>query len=277
MKTAVLIQSHNNSNYICNLARIFYDIRFYVHIDKKNSIDYDTILESNIENITLIKDRINVFWGGASQIYATLNLLKEAIKNPKNEYFHLMSGECLPLKDFKLMEQEWSKNPDINYIESHLDKKNEWRLKVRVPHADTKYLRTFLGKVFNKILKFSTYIYKSTNFNENYFYFGSQWFSINRNLAEKFIDKKNDSYFRNFENITCADEHAFQILARMESEPANISDNNKRFIIFKKKSSPEYLTEETLLNIDRNNYWFARKVKEKTLISQIKKLRKNNE
>lgn len=277
MKTAVLIQSHNNSNYICNLARIFYDVRFYIHIDKKNSIDFNFILESNIQNIILIKDRVNVFWGGASQIYATLNLLNEAMKNPENEYFHLMSGECLPLKDFKLIEQEWSENPNINYIESHLDKKNEWRLKVRVPHSDTKYLRTFIGKAFNKILKFSTYIYKSTDFDENYFYFGSQWFSINRSLAKKFIDKKNESYFRNFKNITCADEHAFQILARIEDKSTNISDNNKRFIMFKKKSSPEYLTEKNLLNIDKNSYWFARKVKEEILISHIKTLRNNNE
>ncbi|MTC70992.1 conjugal transfer protein [Providencia sp. wls1914] len=275
MKTAVLIQSHNNSRYICKLAEYFPSIRFYIHIDRKNTHDFNFIKEKKLSNIFLIEERINVFWGGVSQIKATLLLLNEAEKNKENHYFHLMSGECLPLTSFYEMEKEWDKTPHINFIESHIDNNNSWRLKVRVPHSDTKYLRTFIGKAFNKMLKYSTYIKKTTSFSNDEFYFGSQWFSITRNLVSHIVSADNEHFFDSFKNITCADEHAFQILSRRIEEPCNIADNNKRFIHFKKKSSPEYLNESTLLKLDNNKYWFARKVKEDVTLDYLDRLKNN--
>ncbi len=273
MKTAVLIQSHNNSKYICKLAKCFPSIRFYVHIDKKNIFDFDFIKNNKESNVILLNNRVNVFWGGVSQIKATLILLNEAIKNNENHYFHLMSGECLPLKDFSSIEKEWDKKPNINFIESHIDSKNSWRLKVKVPHSDTKYLRTFSGKVINKLLKFSTYLLQTTSFNKNEFYFGSQWFSINRKLANNIIDANNEGYFEKFKYITCADEHAIQILCRRIETPKNIADDNKRFILFKNKASPEYLSENTISSLRVKDFWFARKIKENILLSQLERFK----
>ena len=42
----------------------------------------------------------NVKWGGMSQVRAIKNLVKEALKDPLNEWFCLMSESCIPLHPF---------------------------------------------------------------------------------------------------------------------------------------------------------------------------------
>lgn len=49
------------------------------------------------ENIILLKNRVNVHWGGFSQVRATLLLLQEAIKRPF-DYAALISGKDYPVK-----------------------------------------------------------------------------------------------------------------------------------------------------------------------------------
>ncbi len=271
LKTAVLIQSHNNAKYICTLAIKNPQIRFYVHIDQKHQSVFDEIQKKDINNILLLHNRIKVYWGGSSQIYATLNLMKEALKEPRNIYFHLISGECYPLKDFLDIEKEWDTFPEMNYIESNKKIEYNWRLKTLVPHANTNYLRTFLGRVINKILKLFSFFITTSKIDKNYFFFGSQWFSLNRTTINKIIEVHNaSSFFFNFKYITCADEHAFQIFVR-KYKIQNISNNNKRYIVFKNNSSPIYLTENEIRNLKNSEYWFARKVKCEMAISLLNK------
>ncbi|WP_225902397.1 beta-1,6-N-acetylglucosaminyltransferase [Escherichia coli] len=268
METAVLIQTHNNAKYISTLAKRNPSVRFYVHVDNKTPLTYKEIEKNNISNLYLIKNRVDVYWGGSSQLIATLRLMMEAIKDSNNKYFHLISGECLPLKSFADIEAEWKLTPDTNYIESHRDPTYDWRLKALYFHTDTKYLRTPLGRVITKILKFSTIFFTTSKIDKNYYFVGSQWFSVTRSTINKFISiYTSTSFFSHFKYTTCADEHAFQILVRMYGID-NIADNNKRLIMFTDKSSPIYLSEKILQkNIEASNFWFARKVNEDLAIS----------
>ncbi|WP_318837254.1 MULTISPECIES: beta-1,6-N-acetylglucosaminyltransferase [unclassified Providencia] len=270
MKTAVLIQTHKNSKYLCILAKKNPTIRFYIHVDKKSPLIYEEIKSQNIPNITLLEDRIDVYWGGYSQVAATLKLLTTALLEPNNKYFHFLSSECYPLKRFNEIEEEWNITPQNNYIESHLNKSNDWRLKVLIPHVDTHFFRSFLGRVLNKLIKLSSFIVHNSKIPKDNFYFGSSWFSINRDLAQSIIDINNSTtFFHDFKKITCSDEHAFQILVR-KFNIQGITDDNKRFVIFKGKANPEYLTIQQIKEVqEKNNYWFIRKVDEKTSLSLL--------
>ncbi|HHG8608515.1 TPA: beta-1,6-N-acetylglucosaminyltransferase, partial [Morganella morganii] len=87
METAVLIQTHNNAKYISTLAKRNPSVRFYVHVDNKTPLTYKEIEKNNISNLYLIKNRVDVYWGGSSQLIATLRLMMEAIKDSNNKYF----------------------------------------------------------------------------------------------------------------------------------------------------------------------------------------------
>lgn len=266
-----MIQAHKNSKYICLLAKKNPDVNFYIHVDKKSQQTFDEISIQNISNVTLLKERINVYWGGYSQVIATLKLLNSALKNPNNQYFHFISGECFPIKSFNEIEQEWNISPENNYIESYFHKKNNWRLKVSMPHTDTIFFRTFLGKVLNKTIKLSSYILKTSKIPTKNYYYGSSWFSINKELAKFIINISHSTdFFDTFKRTPCCDEHALQILVR-NFNIKNIVNNNKRFVIFNGKANPEYVSIQKVYEIKKlQDYWFIRKLDEDLLLFLLK-------
>ncbi|WP_435952991.1 beta-1,6-N-acetylglucosaminyltransferase [Dryocola sp. BD626] len=270
--TAVLIQTHNNASYISLLAKLNPDVSFYVHVDLKCDDIFHEIKKTSCENIFLLEDRVSVYWGGYSQIVATLKLLHMALIKSNASYYHLMSGECFPLIPFSQMEKIWGCTPTVNFIESHKRPDNEWRMRTWLPFVDTKHMRTFPGRVIKKTLRFISNIVKTSNITDDIFY-GSQWFSINRELCQKIVHVyQNQDFFNKFSSVTCSDEHAIQMLVR-KFDNADIADNNKRYIFFEDgASSPNYLDEDkiNMLRRDFNSeYWFVRKVHEVDMINQL--------
>lgn len=259
MKTAVLIQAHSNVEHFINLFNKNKNVNFYIHIDKKNKAINEKVKAWVFDNVFIVIEPVNVYWGGYSQLLATLSLIKLAHNDPENNYFHLISGECVPLINFKMMEEEWRRDGNGLYLESRIRSEVDWRLNIKSPHSDTPLLRTFIGRVFNRFLKFLGNRIKFTKFNKEDYAFGSQWFSFTRHHASLILENESDKYFYDYKKIACADEHAFQMLFKKLKEK---STSNKRYILFNDgKSSPEYLEFPDLINARDNGFWFARKVK----------------
>lgn len=99
-KHAYLIIAHNEYEILKKLIKVLDDERndIYIHIDKKSKSfkKLKTELVSCYSNIFFTK-RINVTWGGDSQIKCELLLLEEAFKIGY-EYYHLISGVDFPNK-----------------------------------------------------------------------------------------------------------------------------------------------------------------------------------
>ncbi len=66
----------------------------YSHIKTINSPNIPDFIKK-----TCVKT-VKTKWCGVSLVNAFLNMLKEALKDPENEYFVLLSGECIPLYTF---------------------------------------------------------------------------------------------------------------------------------------------------------------------------------
>ncbi|WP_248791967.1 beta-1,6-N-acetylglucosaminyltransferase [Escherichia coli] len=271
--TVVMILAHRNINYILQLAEANPDVYFIIHYDKKIDLKFDQMELGKLANLHIIEDRIAVFWAGFSQTKATLKLIDVALNNTSAKYFHLMSAECFPLISFGAMEKEWAKNPDANYIESHIRDDNAWRVKTWMPHADSIHMRTFWGRVLKRILRIGSKFINTSGISSQPYY-GSQWFSISRTLAEKIVEiDKTTNYFNKFSRITCSDEHAFAMFVR-DFNIQNVMDYNKRYIKFPKGgSNPLYLdlNETVELNTSLNSkFWFARKFEEESMLNYIK-------
>lgn len=75
---------------------------FFIHVDKKTDINAFLPFIPIKQNIHLSENRIKVFWGGYSQVQATLNLMKEAINSGIDfKYAVLLSGSHYPIKSNK--------------------------------------------------------------------------------------------------------------------------------------------------------------------------------
>lgn len=93
------------------------EVRFFVHIDAKSDLNHFKTSALAKDNVTLITDRVKVFWGGFSMVEATLRLMEAAIAEvPTFKYAILLSGVHYPIKsnDYIL---DMLRNSDSEYLQ----------------------------------------------------------------------------------------------------------------------------------------------------------------
>ncbi|WP_241587328.1 beta-1,6-N-acetylglucosaminyltransferase [Rosenbergiella epipactidis] len=258
MKTAVLIQTHKKIDHFYDLFKYNENVVFIIHFDKKSGIVYEKNSFDNLNNVIILDNPVNVYWGGFSQLEATLLLIKKAYSFENINFFHLISGDCLPLTSFVSMEKCWGDNGNELYLEIGDKKDIYWRLNIQAPHVDTNLIRTIPGRIINRILRVLGNRLKFTKLDVKDYAYGSQWFSFTREHTEIILDNYENGFFNSFRKIACADEHAFQILFKKFNYK---STDNRRFIKFVEgKSSPEMLSIEEICDAKDRGFWFARKV-----------------
>lgn len=127
-KHAYLIIAHNNFEVLEILIKML-DYKhndLYVHIDKKVK-NFDTDFFRALctqSNIYFLSKRIDVKWGGQSQILTEMLLYKYAYKNRTYSWYHLLSGVDLPLaKAENIYRFFHDKNRSYIYIKSNT---SEW-------------------------------------------------------------------------------------------------------------------------------------------------------
>ena len=98
-KHAYLIIAHTNFNQLKKLMQLLDNQKndIYVFVDKTSDFN-EKIFDSGCKFSTVrFTERMNVSWGGFSQICAELMLFKTAAAQEKYAYYHLLSGMDLPL------------------------------------------------------------------------------------------------------------------------------------------------------------------------------------
>ena len=276
MKVAYCIQCHKNTKILrefINILSVKNDI--YVHVDKKSDIDD---FKEYKDKVIFIEDRVNVTWAEVSQIYATINSLKEAMKKWKYDYIFLVSGDCLPTKSDDQIRMFLSENKGKEFIgiEKNFNKSLiEDRLKYKYPSI-------YYKKDKNKLDKLRILIRDRLKLNKKNKYFdslpplykGCNWFGLTGNACMHILDyiQSNDIYLKAFRNSIYGDEVFFQTIIMNSIYKNNIynydneNDDNKmalRYIDW--KSGPQFpriLNEEDFESIKKTDTIIARKFDE---------------
>jgi hypothetical protein len=258
-KIAILIMAHKPIKYYEVLARDNQEIDFFVHMDIKTNF-----INPEIKNLFFLKDelRIDVKWGGFSQVQATLNLLSFVFYNSNSEFFHIVSGEdiVVPVNKDLSGSLTWS-NSDI-FMELTNSPQHRYRVRFFAPHVETIWQRKLVGKLFTFSLKILDKIFIT----KKDFWFGSNWFSIRRDELKIILNSITDSDISLFKHRLNPDEHFFQHMVVKAGLKDNISSKgNNRYIVFDKKynngNNPIYLSADQLLKLKSTHFpFFARKV-----------------
>lgn len=270
-KTAILVQLHKDSEYVKELAKIYPNVNFYLHFDAKSHIDL--VAYSTFPNVFVIENRVNVRWGGFSQVKTTLSLLDMAFKDPNNFFFHLISGEDCILKPLDKIAAQMSKEQPEIYIDFRYSLKHRHRSRFFAPHADTSWQRSFIGKVLTKInVLLDKVIPISEENNQRYSIYGSQWFSINRLALEKVLSVTASSdCIEYFSKRLVPDEHFFQYVLENFQLKQHSKGSNKRFIdLPDDRNHPRYIELPELLELSNQGYWMARKVEQSVLLAFLR-------
>lgn len=99
MRHAYLIIAHNEPLILKTLISMIDDARndIFLLIDKRSNISLFNDINTQKSKLFLC-DRLNIYWGHYNIIKAELILFETAVKHGKYEYYHLLSGTCLPIK-----------------------------------------------------------------------------------------------------------------------------------------------------------------------------------
>ena len=249
MKVAILMMAHHQPSHLAKLIQALNCdwVHFFIHIDKKVDISEFVRLVPRSSNITFLdtNQRVKVYWGGYSQVKATLNLLKVA--RHCGEYFErfcLLSGSDFPIKD-------------MNHIKSVFDTKREFiRVDRRIGDFDSnshcnfvKYLY-FMDNPFLQRIGWSGKIPRKA-YKKISLYHGSTWWSLTSECVDyimKFL-KNNRDYTCFHQWTLSSDEIFFHSIVKNSPFASNISHDFEQV-----SSSDDYfkLNEHGCMYVDWN-------------------------
>ena len=191
---AYLILAHRNFSQLKKLAELLDDERndIFIHVDSKAEFNpADWIGTCSHSALAFIEPRIRVNWGGVSIMRAELALLKAAVSAGCYDYYHLLSGMDLPIKDQDTIHTFFDTHGGSEFICCSPALNPEFEYRVRyTPFPELERL-----KLFHKINRFCRKIQKKLDINfhpgTDYRY-GSNWFSITDSLARYTVSKEDE-------------------------------------------------------------------------------------
>ena len=205
---AYLILAHKNFGQLRKLAGLLDDPRndIYVHVDRKSASSPEEWLRGacKYSRLSLISPRISVSWGGVSIMRAELALLKAATQAGHYDYYHLLSGMDLPIKDQDTIHDFFDRHSGTEFI-------NYWNFK-KTTASRFHYYTLFPEGAGHFLTNLANNIFKGLQMAVGYrinrdvdFRFASQWFSITDALA-RYVLSREEWLERVFRHTNTCDE-----------------------------------------------------------------------
>lgn len=287
-KHAFLIGVYQNPDYTSTLVELLRGGKrsnIYVHINPLYLDDFSLFIEryANEGNVHIIHTQ-PVKWGGASLLYSMIDLLKLAMQDDNNGYFHMLTGQDILIKPLTELYNFFDKNNGNNYLQYGKDQMQIFTKGYLLGVNRSLYYHLFdkLNYRGNRLHRqIEKYFVKGQQllgmkriWPFNNYYQGSGWFSFNREAVKEILEFLETNH-KVVEYTFAPDEVIFQSILLNNRTDFHIMNDNLRFILWDNKGevgSPVILTEKHFEEIKSSHCFFARKIhpeKSKRLIELI--------
>ena len=292
MKHAYLILAHKNWNQLMTLLTLLDDSRndIYIHIDRRVAdVPWEQLRNTVQKAQIFFVKRLTSAWGDYSLVKAELQLLEEATRSP-HAYYHLLSGQDLPLKSQDEIHVFFGSKSEAEYVDI-------WKVPLDGPHTLDKRLRFYSfcrrwnGSLdtsgiaylyLRRFQKLSVLIQKWIGISrikgmEDQLFYGSQWFSITEAFAHYLLTQKA-FIKKHFRWTVIPDEHFVQTVLMQSPFRDRVSPTPTRQINWQtgtltlKNGHPSDFTAADYELLHSSDCLFARKFDETTdpeIISMI--------
>ena len=260
MKHAYMIIAHTNFGQLQTLLDLLDDPRndIYLHIDKKAK--NVPVFHTKYSGLHLIK-RINVVWGGHSQIYCELKLMEAAAKG-HYRYYHLISGMDLPLKTQDEIHEFFQKNDGTEFMNFNEEECRAGNFHDRVLRYYFFgnlgfHTRKKIGHGMRLLDQISVKVQKKLHIRRKPIfppYRGSQWFSITDDLVQYVLSKKDDIW-KQFRYTFLTDEIFLQSVAVSSPMRNRIVNNDLREIDWVRGLPYTYRKEDVPMLLASDSLW----------------------
>ncbi len=291
MKHAILITAYKDLEQLLDLAACF-DSRFglFIHIDKKSTLSPQLKLKlAKVKNIVFIGQQYNVNWGGRNHLKSILLLCKTALKSKEYEYFHMITGQDMPIKTNNYFIEHFSKLNGKSYLEYFTMPASCWNNggMDRIDYYN--FYDLLNAKSSMRWIQKALSIQKKLGFKRAYsknlppLYGGSTYWSLHRAAVQEVVNFyiNTPALFRRLKHSFCSEEFYFQTILMNSTLAGSMIQDNKRFIVWQERhgSLPAFLDTTDFIAIKQSTALFARKMDysiSASLINACKQLVNNN-
>lgn len=220
MRFAYLFLVHRMTKTLETAIRLLDDERndIYIHVDAKaKDFPFDEVGSlAKQGRVFFTKQRIDAAWGGFELVEAELVLLKEATAREQYGYYHLLSGDDLPLKSQDEMHAFFEANEGKEFVQfcrEYYDcpGRTDWYHVFSHSFRSKNTIKTIPQKAINKSLQYLQGLVHFQRHPEIDFQKGAQWFSITDGFA-RYVVSQEPWIRKIFHHTFCSDEVFLQTL-----------------------------------------------------------------
>lgn len=213
MKVAYLIAAHNQPQHLARLVKALVTDWAYVfiHIDAKSNItQFQSLIPEN-DHIFFLKgnQRVKVYWGGFSQVLATLNLLQAASSCGQDfTRYCLLSGSDFPIKNNERIQVEFSSQKEFIRVDRKLDYSNQHKQSRNIKYFYFRDQPQYRGNWFSGIVP-----RPRQQFN---IYHGASWWSLTKKCIDYILAflNQNPHYLEFYRYTNSSDETLFHSIVK---------------------------------------------------------------
>lgn len=277
MKFAYLIMAHKNPEQLKLLLKLldYEENRIYLHIDRKSPMAKDPDQFRIVKYAKLfVFAKYKVAWGSFEQTRAQMFLLEEAVKDG-SDYYHLISGQDLPLKTQKELQTFLEKHRGKEFI--HFEQREPMKAAYMPFYNTSCYAKNRRIRYLYKVLDNKLVSWQQKRGVHRELYKGANWFSITHELA-KAVAAEKKKVLRQVKNWHNSDEYVLQTFFikqyDIEKKYGGYECDNKdclRYIDWK-RGNPYVWRLEQYEELMSSPYFFARKFDEQIDSAIIEKI-----
>lgn len=222
--------------------------------------------------------------GGCSLLRQILDLLRLAMQDESNGYFHMLTGQDILIKPLTGLYQFFDANSERNYLSYGKDQMLNLQKGYLLGLNRSQYYHLFdlinyRGNMFHRqvekyFVKAQQLFHIKRKWPFSNYYQGSGWFSLNRMAVTEIMEWLQANH-KVVEYTFAPDKVIFQSILLNSKTDYHIINDNLRLIQWNNQGevgSPVILTEQHFAQIKSSHCFFARKihpVKSKRLIELI--------
>lgn len=282
---AYLIMAHKDDLTLHTLLRLLDDSRndIYIHMDAKTA-DWDESRarrELSASALVAIR-RKNCVWGGYSQIDIELDLIEAAIKSGHYTYYHLLSGEDLPIKTQDVAHDFFDRHDGTEFVR-YASEPCDCLGRLVGHFLWNRFARNRNAKVLCRLDDWFSRITLALSKPESLpeLKKGDNWFSITDEFAHYIVSRRDWIWFT-FRNSICCDEVFLQTLLWnsqfKDRAYRQLGDDGSEAImrlIDWKRGQPYCFRIDDLHELEASDFLFARKFdceKDAEIIKAVEKM-----
>lgn len=219
MKHAFLIMAHADPTLLGVLLRMLDDERndIFLHVDAKSALLREATFQTSRARLFILDNRVAVSWGDLSQIRAEYALFHAALAHGPYAYYHLLSGNDLPIKtqdEIHAFFRDHAGQEFVGFVDPVEAARDASRKMMRY-WLLTRYARTrpkWVGQVTRRLNKYVAMALSLVCQREKMdFAKGANWVSITQTCME-YVVSQEPFVMRRFRHTYCSDEFFVQTL-----------------------------------------------------------------